>query len=395
MPNFKEKPLVTIVGAGFVGMSTCTIFSKKFDVNILEIDKKKIRLINNKQSPIDEPEIDAYLKKSKNNILATSSARIAFKNSKLIILSLPTDLDPNTKNFNTDALTKTIKLALHHNDDASIIIKSTVNIGYTKNLSRILLTDRIIFAPEFLREGSAVFDNLNPSRVIVGGKDARCRNYIEILQSIVTKKPFKKIIMSSCEAEAVKLFSNAYLAMRVSFFNELDTFSIKNSLSSKNIIDGVCLDDRIGNKYNNPSFGFGGYCLPKDVQQLSTDLKNIKTPLIKSIYKSNESRADFVLQEIKKINPKIVGIYKLGMKKDSNNIKESILVKILERLKTNKIKAIIYEPSILKNSFKGFKIINDIDVFQERSEIVLSNRQDSELNIENSRLFCRDIYKTN
>jgi len=382
---------ITVVGAGYVGLSLATLLSKNNEVYLLDIVKEKLDMINNKISPIKDKDIEDYLQNKKLNLKTTLDYKEAFTNSKFIIIATPTDYNISTKVFDTKSVEESIKKIIEVNSDATIIIKSTIPIGYTKELRKKYKKKNIIFSPEFLREGKALYDNLYPSRIIIGDKSKKAREFGNILKNSSLKKDVVIKYMDSNEAESVKLFSNTYLALRISFFNELDTFALEKGLNTKDIIDGVCLDPRIGDFYNNPSFGYGGYCLPKDTKQLLSNYKNIPQNLIESIIKSNDTRKHFIAEDIINKKPKLVGIYKLSMKKDSDNYRQSAIMDIISILKDNNIDMIIYDKSIKSDTFNDIKVVNDLKQFKEESSIILANRIDKELNDVNYKIYTRDI----
>ncbi len=382
---------ITIVGCGYVGLSMGLLLSQNHEIKILDIDKKKIKLINAKKSPTDDRLTQTFLKKKNLNILGTTSKKVAFKNCNLAILCLPTNFIEEEGEFDTSIIEKCINDILETKKDVCIIIKSTVPIGFTNKIRKITGHSKIYFSPEFLREGRALIDNLKPSRIIVGGEDKHSKDFAKILEAASQKKRVKKIFMSSSEAESVKLFSNSYLAMRVSFFNELDNFSESNDFNSKNIIDGISADNRIGNFYNNPSFGFGGYCLPKDTKQLKSNLQGIPAKLISIINESNEDRKTFIAKKILSKNIKTIGIYKLAMKKDSDNFRESAILGVIQRIK-NKAKIFIYDNSLNSKSFKGHKVISNFKEFVGLSDIIVANRIEPDLEKYKSKVYTRDIF---
>lgn len=382
-----------VVGAGYVGFSLSVLLSEKNEIVIYDIDKEKINMINNNISPIDDEDIYYYLNNKKLNIKATCDYQIAFKNSKYIIICTPTNFDFKTNSFDTSSIEDTITKIKKVNNKAVIIIKSTVPIGYTKKI-REKYNMNIIFSPEFLREGRALYDNLYPSRIIIGSKSKYGKEFAEILKNSSEKSDVDILYMNSDEAESVKLFSNTYLAMRVAFFNELDTFALDKGYNPKDIINGVSLDPRIGNYYNNPSFGYGGYCLPKDSKQLYSNYQNIPQNLIEAIINSNNTRKEYIANYIKNKKPKIVGIYRLTMKSNSDNFRESSIIDIIKKLKSDGINVIIYEPKLKDNIYLECKIINDLSEFINVSSIILANRIDKNIK-ENKKIFTRDIFNNN
>lgn len=387
---------ITVAGIGYVGLSIATLLSQDNEVIAYDIDNTKINLINKRVSPIEDKDIETFFKTKKLNLQATDNYKLAFKDSDYIIICTPTNYDEKTNEFDTSSIENVIQKILRINSFSTIVIKSTVPVGYTDKIKEQYKINSIIFSPEFLREGKALFDNLYPSRIVVGGDTLKGIAFAEILKKASLKKDVEIKIMTSSEAEAVKLFANTYLALRIAFFNELDTFAASTNLNSKNIIDGISLDSRIGNYYNNPSFGYGGYCLPKDTKQLRSNYKNIPENLISAIINSNETRKKYISESILKYNPNVIGIYRLTMKKDSTNFRESAILDIMKYInkKTNKVRIIIYEPLLNIDSFNGFEIVNDFNAFQEQSDIILANRVDKRLK-NNEKVYTRDIYNIN
>lgn len=386
---------ITVVGSGYVGMSLSVLMAQNNDVTVLEIDKNKIEKINKKQSTIKDEELENFLKKETLTLTATIDKEIAYSDARFIIIATPTNFDETKNSFDTSTLEGVIKDALRLNNDALIIIKSTVPIGFTKSLQDKHKTDRIIFSPEFLREGSALKDNLYPSRIIIGGFSNLAKEFGKLLKISCEDDHAKLLYVNSSEAEAIKLFSNTYLAMRVSFFNELDSYTLANDLDTESIIEGICLDDRIGFGYNNPSFGYGGYCLPKDTKQLLAHYGSIPQNLVESIVRSNETRKAFLTEKILNQNPNVVGIHRLIMKEGSDNFRFSSIKDIIGDLISAGIKIIIFEPLIKESNFNGIEVENDLDKFKERSEIIVANRMSNDLNDCISKIFTRDIFREN
>ena len=383
---------IGIFGAGYVGYSLALLLSEKHNVKIFDIDENKIDKINSFK-PIFNEEAEIRILNSKTNNLKACMPNIdSFKNIDYFILALPTNFDENKQNFDTDIIDKAITSIREVNQNALIVIKSTVPIGYTKTLQKKYDKD-IIFSPEFLREGSSLEDNQRPTRIVIGSKTEKAIKFGKILRDL-SKIPTKIIHTESSEAESIKLFSNAYLATRVSFFNELDNFAIENKLSAKEIIDGMSLDPRIGSSYNNPSFGYGGYCLPKDTKQLLSHFDNIPSPLFKGVIDSNKFRKEFISEIISKNHTK-VGIYKLAMKKDSDNFREAAIIDIINELKKNNIELIIFDDSVNFTELSGIQVTKDFDCFIQKSEIILANRNDSRLEAFKEKVFSRDVYGNN
>lgn len=387
---------VTVVGSGYVGMSISVLLAQKNEVKVIDIDPEKVSKINNKVSTINDKDIDSFFLEKKLSIKATESKIDAYKEADFIIVATPTDFKEELNYFDTTLVDEVLNDIININNKAIIVIKSTLPIGHTKKLQKKFNTNRIIFSPEFLREGSALYDNLYPSRIIVGNEHPKSIEFSSILVDAAKKKSICVMHVSSSEAEAIKLFSNSYLAMRVAFFNELDSFAMDNKLNAKNIIDGISMDKRIGNSYNNPSFGYGGYCLPKDTKQLLSNFDKTPQSLINSIVESNILRKNVIAKKITKKNPKSVGIYRLIMKKGSDNHRFSAVHEIIEILDKKNIDIIIYEP-LLENvvNFNNFKIEKNIEKFKEICEIIVANRFDSELDSVKDKVFTRDIFFNN
>jgi len=389
------KRKITVVGSGYVGMSLSILLAQNHDVVVLDIDKKRVNLINNKQSTIVDKDIEIFLNEKSLNLTATLDREEALKNADFIIIATPTDYDAETNRFDTSSVDLVVREALNFNPHALIVIKSTVPVGHTRSLQELHKTERIIFSPEFLREGQALKDNLFPSRIIVGSKCTEGAEFAEILQECAEKKEIETIFIKSTEAEAVKLFANTYLAMRVSFFNELDSYALSNNLDTRDIIEGVSLDDRIGKGYNNPSFGYGGYCLPKDTKQLLANYELVPQTLIQAIVSSNTTRKDFIADQIIRLNPKLVGFYRLVMKADSDNFRSSAVQGIMKRIKAKGFEVVVYEPELKATEFFGSRVINDLDAFKEMSEIIVTNRHAECLRDVKEKCFSRDLFGDN
>ena len=392
-----KKEKITIVGSGYVGMSLSVLMAQHNDVTILDIDTEKVAKINNKISPIIDEKIDLFFSKKLLSLTATTDNYSAYQSASYIIVATPTNFDNDTESFDTSSVDNVVEDALKLNPDALVVIKSTIPVGYTQLLQEKFNTTRIIFSPEFLREGHALEDNLYPSRIIVSNESNKSKKFADLLTRSAEKENIEVLLMKSTEAEAVKLFANNYLALRVAFFNELDSYSLNHNLSTKNIIDGVCLDQRIGDGYNNPSFGYGGYCLPKDTKQLLFNFKSTPQALIKAVISSNNYRKNFIADEIIKMNPKVIGIYRLIMKKGSHNFRSSAIQDIIKRIKkkAKKIEIILYEPELVNDNFLDLRVIKNIDSFKKESNIILCNRYSDCLNDVIEKCFTRDIYRNN
>ncbi len=383
---------IAVAGVGYVGLSLATLLSQYNEVIALDIVKEKIDMINSRISPIADEYIEKYFKTKKLNLYATLDYKEAFKEADYIIICMPTNYDEENNSFDTSLVEDTIKKVHNMKLNTTIIIKSTVPVGFTRRMTEKYKMKNIIFSPEFLREGRALYDNLYPSRIIIGDKTKKAEQFAKLLKEASLRKDVAIKFMNSTEAEAVKLFSNTYLALRIAYFNELDTYAEIKGLDTNNIIEGVCLDSRIGDFYNNPSFGYGGYCLPKDTKQLKANYKDVPENLITAIVNSNLTRKEHIVKEILDRNPNIIGIYKLSMKKNSDNFRASAILDIIDMLIRKNKKIIIYEPQMKKNYYKNCEIVNDIKKFKKMSSIILANRLESDLEDVIVKVYTRDAF---
>lgn len=383
---------ITVAGIGYVGLSNAVLLAQYNEVIAVDISETRVQMVNNRKSPVVDAELQEFLESKPLNLQATTDGAAAYKYADFVVVATPTNYDPQSKFFDTSSVEKIITDVIKVNKTATIVVKSTIPVGFIQRVSKKLNTNQVMFSPEFLREGRALYDNLYPSRIVVGERSERAKTFANLLSDGAIKRKVPQLFVDSNEAEAIKLFSNTYLAMRVAFFNELDSYAMAHEMDTRQIIEGVCLDSRIGTHYNNPSFGYGGYCLPKDTKQLRANYSDVPQNLIAAIVEANRTRKDYLSEQIIARHPKVVGAYRLVMKAGSDNFRHSSILGIMNRIKAKGIEVIVYEPALKDTHFAGATVINDLSSFLEQSDVIIANRITEDINAFRDKVFTRDVF---